>query len=175
MMLRGMGFSNSTPIYLASGKIYKEERYLEPLRQMFPLLQTKESLATADELALIQEFSSRLAALDYMVCLSSEVFVTTQGGNFPHFLMGHRRFLYNGHAKTIMPDKTKLAVLLQNTSISWDAFKDEMESMLAESDRKSIMVPRVKKSTRKGSVYLNPLPECRCLWESQHSSPSDVF
>lgn len=54
MMLRGMGFSNSTPIYLASGKIYKEERYLEPLRQMFPLLQTKESLATADELALIQ-------------------------------------------------------------------------------------------------------------------------
>ncbi|KAL0326229.1 UNVERIFIED_CONTAM: O-fucosyltransferase 11 [Sesamum radiatum] len=169
MMLRGMGFSNSTPIYLASGKIYKEERYLEPLRQMFPLLQSKESLATADELALIQGFSSRLAALDYMVCLSSEVFVTTQGGNFPHFLMGHRRFLYNGHAKTIMPDKTKLAVLLQNTSISWDTFKDEMESMLAESDRKSIMVPRVKKSTRKGSVYLNPLPECRCLWS--HSTP----
>ncbi|KAK4429687.1 O-fucosyltransferase 11 [Sesamum alatum] len=181
MMLRGMGFSDSTPIYLASGKIYKEERYLEPLRQMFPLLQTKESLATADELASIQGFSSRLAALDYMVCLSSEVFVTTQGGNFPHFLMGHRRFLYNGHAKTIMPDKTKLAVLLQNTSISWDSFKDEMESMLAESDRKSIMVPRVKKSTRKGSVYLNPLPECRCLWESQQqhssssSSPSDIF
>ncbi|KAL0351443.1 UNVERIFIED_CONTAM: O-fucosyltransferase 11 [Sesamum calycinum] len=109
----------------------------------------------------VEGFSSRLAALDYMVCLSSEVFVTTQGGNFPHFLMGHRRFLYNGHAKTIMPDKTKLAVLLQNTSISWDTFKDEMESMLAESDRKSIMVPRVKKSTRKGSVYLNPLPECR--------------
>ncbi|KAK6132337.1 hypothetical protein DH2020_033961 [Rehmannia glutinosa] len=27
MMLRGMGFSNDTPIYLASGKIYKEERF----------------------------------------------------------------------------------------------------------------------------------------------------
>lgn len=53
-MLRGMGFSNNTPIYLASGKIYKEERYLEPLRQMFPLLHTKESLATADELATFQ-------------------------------------------------------------------------------------------------------------------------
>ncbi|KAL9173274.1 hypothetical protein ABFS82_03G102700 [Erythranthe guttata] len=170
MMLRGMGFSNNTSIYLASGTIYHEERYLEPLRKMFPLLQTKESLATSDELASIQGFSSRLAALDYMVCLYSEVFVTTQGGNFPHFLMGHRRFLYNGHAKTIMPDKSKLVVLLQNESLSWDSFKDEMETMLAESDRKSIMVPRVKKSTRKGSIYLNPLPECRCLWESHNST-----
>ncbi|XP_073143812.1 O-fucosyltransferase 10 isoform X2 [Henckelia pumila] len=172
IMLRGMGFSNDTPIYLASGKIYSAERNLEPLRKMFPLLQTKESLATADELNAFQGFSSRLAALDYMVCLSSEVFVTTHGGNFPHFLMGHRRFLYNGHAKTIMPDKTKLVVILQNTNISWDSFKDHMELMLAESDRKSIMVPRVKKSTRKGSIYLNPLPECRCLWESQNSSTS---
>ncbi|KAK6114866.1 hypothetical protein DH2020_007135 [Rehmannia glutinosa] len=179
MMLRGMGFSNDTPIYLASGKIYKEERFLEPLRTMFPLLQTKESLATPDELAAIQGFSSRLAALDYTVCLFSEVFVTTQGGNFPHFLMGHRRFLYNGHAKTIMPDKSKLVVLFQNTSISslvyivsWLAVgihsRIEMESMLAESDRKSIMVPRVKKSTRKGSIYLNPLPECR--FESESAS-----
>ncbi|XP_051139927.1 O-fucosyltransferase 10-like [Andrographis paniculata] len=176
MMLRGMGFSNDTAIYLASGKIYKEERYLEPLQKMFPFLYTKESLATEDELAPIQGFSSRQAALDYMVCLYSEVFVTTQGGNFPHFLMGHRRFLYNGHAKTIIPDKTKLVVLLHDKNISWSSFKDEMESMLIESDRKSIMVPRVKKSTRKGSIYLNPLPECRCLWESQNStSPSDYY
>ncbi|KAK4493186.1 hypothetical protein RD792_017949 [Penstemon davidsonii] len=176
MMLRGMGFSNNTPIYLASAKIYKEEKNLKPLQQMFPLLHTKESLATADELAPLQGFSSRLAALDYMVCLLSEVFVTTQGGNFPHFLMGHRRFLYNGHAKTIMPDKSKLVVLLQNTSLSWDSFKDHMDSMLAESDRKSIMVPRVKKSTRKGSIFLNPLPECRCLWGSHNlSTPSNLF
>lgn len=53
-MLRGMGFSNNTPIYLASGTLYKEERYLEPLRKMFPLLETKWSLATADELAPIK-------------------------------------------------------------------------------------------------------------------------
>ncbi|KAL2467689.1 O-fucosyltransferase family protein [Forsythia ovata] len=170
MMLRGMGFANDTLIYLASGKIYMEERYLAPLREMFPLLQTKESLASADELAAFQGYSSRLAALDYMVCLSSEVFVTTQGGNFPHFLMGHRRFIYNGHAKTIKPDKSKLVVLLQNTSASWDTFKDQMELMLAESDRKGIMVPRVKKSTRKTSIYSNPFPECRCLWESLNAS-----
>ncbi|KAI8002896.1 O-fucosyltransferase 11 [Camellia lanceoleosa] len=104
MMLRGMGFANNTPIYLASGKFTRG-------------------------------YSPRLAALDYMVCLLSEVFVTTQGGNFPHFLMGHRRFLYDGHAKTVKPDKSQLAVLLQDTSISWKVFKDQMEAMLAASDR----------------------------------------
>lgn len=50
-MLRGMGFNNSTSIYLASGKIYHAEKYLAPLIKMFPNLYTKESLATTDELA----------------------------------------------------------------------------------------------------------------------------
>jgi len=50
-MLRGMGFDNNTSIYLASGKIYRAERYLTPLMKMFPYLYTKESLATSDELA----------------------------------------------------------------------------------------------------------------------------
>ncbi|XP_059433761.1 O-fucosyltransferase 10 [Corylus avellana] len=166
MMLRGMGFGNDTSIYLASGKIYQAERHLAPLLKMFPYLYTKESLATANELAPFKGYSSRLAALDYTVCLFSEVFVTTQGGNFPHFLMGHRRFLYGGHAKTIMPDKRKLVVLLQDMGLSWKAFEDEMEEMLNESDRKGVMVPRVKKFNRKTSVYTFPLPECRCIQKS---------
>ncbi|KAF8411809.1 hypothetical protein HHK36_004368 [Tetracentron sinense] len=137
MMLRGMGFDNNTTIYLASGKIYQAESNLAPLLKMFPLVQTKNSLASLDELAFFEGYSSRLAALDYTVCLFSEVFVTTQGGNFPHFLMGHRRFLYSGHAKTIKPDKRKLVILLQDTQISWKAFKEQMEAMLVESDRRS--------------------------------------
>ncbi|TQE08903.1 hypothetical protein C1H46_005517 [Malus baccata] len=163
MMLRGMGFDNSTLIYLASGKIYWAEKHLAPLLKMFPYLHTKKSLATPDELAPFEGYSSRLAALDYTVCLFSEIFVTTQGGNFPHFLMGHRRFLYNGHAKTIIPDKRKLVVLLQDMSMSWNDFKLEMEAILTESDRKGKIVPRVKKFTRKSSVYTYPLPECSCL------------
>ncbi|OIW04483.1 hypothetical protein TanjilG_24180 [Lupinus angustifolius] len=114
----------------------------------------------------LEGFSSQLAALDYTVCLNSEVFVTTQGGNFPHFLMGHRRFLYDGHAKTINPDKRKLVVLLDDVDISWRAFKEQMEDMLSESDRKGIMVPRVRKINRKTSIYMYPLPECRCLQQS---------
>ncbi|KAF5739677.1 hypothetical protein HS088_TW12G00886 [Tripterygium wilfordii] len=170
MVLRGMGLDNDTSIYLASGKIYQAERHLAPLRKMFPLLYTKESLSTPEELAPFEDYSSRLAALDYTVCLYSEVFVTTQGGNFPHFLMGHRRFLFDGHAKTINPDKRKLVVLLQDMDISWKAFKDQMEIVLAESDRKGMMVPRVRKFNRKTSVYTYPLPECRCIPQLRNSS-----
>ncbi|XP_054812975.1 O-fucosyltransferase 9-like isoform X2 [Prosopis cineraria] len=119
MMLRGMGFDNTTTVYVAAGKIYKEQKFMAPLKQMFPLLQTKDTLATPEELASFMGHSSRLAALDYTVCLHSEVFVTTQGGNFPHFLMGHRRYLFGGHAKTIKPDKRKLALLLDNSNIRY--------------------------------------------------------
>ncbi|KAH9691029.1 O-fucosyltransferase 11 [Citrus sinensis] len=137
------------------------ERHLASLLKMFPLVYTKESLATPDELAPFEGYSSRLAALDYTVCLFSEVFVTTHGGNFPHFLMGHRRFLFDGHSKTINPDKRKLVLLFQDMNISWVTFKDQMEIMLSENDRKGIMVPRVRKINRKTSIYTYPLPECR--------------
>ncbi|CAL9767783.1 unnamed protein product [Musa acuminata subsp. burmannicoides] len=165
MMLRGMGFSNDTPIYLASGKLYKEETHLAPLLQLFPLLQTKESLATSEELAPFQKYSSRMAALDYSVCLHSEVFVTTQGGNFPHFMMGHRRFLYGGHAKTVKPNKPKLAVLFQDTNISWKAFRGQLEVMLDESERKGMVL---RKSSQ--SVYSFPSPDCACLHDHQPNS-----
>ncbi|CAA7062341.1 unnamed protein product [Microthlaspi erraticum] len=169
MMLRGMGFDNKTSIYLASGRIYKPEKHLAPLREMFPRLYTKESLATPEELAPFEGYSSRMAALDYTVSLLSQVFVTTQGGNFPHFLMGHRRFLFGGHAKTVIPDKPKLVLLLQDMGLRWEDFKKEMRVMLGESDRKGVMVPRLRKINRKTSVYTYPLPECECIF---HLSPN---
>lgn len=50
-MLRGMGFDNTTSVYIAAGKIYKAEKYMAPLKQMFPRLQMKDTLATSEELA----------------------------------------------------------------------------------------------------------------------------
>ncbi|GAA0160137.1 hypothetical protein LIER_16760 [Lithospermum erythrorhizon] len=116
-MLRGMGFDKSTSIYLASGKIYNSQRNMQPLLEMFPRLQTKEMLASPEELEPFKNYSSRMAAVDYTVCLHSDVFVTTQGGNFPQMLLGHRRFLYGGHSRTIRPDKRKLALLFDNPRI----------------------------------------------------------
>nr|XP_043613563.1 protein ESMERALDA 1-like [Erigeron canadensis] len=157
LMLRGMGFDRNTSIYLASGQIYDPERYMAPLLEMFPLLQTKEMLASAEELAPFKNFSSRMAAIDYTVCLHSEVFVTTQGGNFPHFLLGHRRYLFNGHAKTIRPDKRKLALYFDNPSIGWRTFKRHMLGMRAHSDSKGIELKRPN-----DSVYSFPCPNCMC-------------
>ncbi|GAV84033.1 O-FucT domain-containing protein [Cephalotus follicularis] len=157
MMLRGMGFDNTTSVYMAAGKIYNAEKYLAPLRQMFPRLETKDTLATPEEVASFKGHSSRLAALDYTVCLHSEVFVTTQGGNFPHFLMGHRRYLYGGHAKTIKPDKRKLALLFDRPSISWEYFKRQMREMFRHNDVKG---SEVRKPS--GSLYTFPMPDCMC-------------
>ncbi|XP_031496906.1 protein ESMERALDA 1-like [Nymphaea colorata] len=157
LILRGMGFSNRTSIYVASGKIYESERTMAPLREMFPLLQTKETLASPEELAPFKKYSSRMAAVDYSVCLHSEVFVTTQGGNFPHFLMGHRRYLSDGHAKTIRPDKRKLALLLDNPNIGWKTFKKHMANMRSHSDSKGVQTRRPN-----DSIYNFPCPDCMC-------------
>ncbi|AQK86456.1 O-fucosyltransferase family protein [Zea mays] len=189
LMLRGMGFSNKTAIFLASGKIYKAEKNMASLLEMFPLLQTKETLASEEELApfkvgtagffcsvlpyvdrsemtqYCQNFSSRMAAVDYSICAQSEVFVTTQGGNFPHFLMGHRRYLYGGHSKTIKPDKRRLAVLLDNPRIGWKALKRHLLNMRAHSDAKGIEMKRPNES-----IYTFPCPDCMCrLNRTEHS------
>ncbi|CAN8289776.1 unnamed protein product, partial [Cochlearia groenlandica] len=155
MMLRGMGFNNSTLVYVAAGNIYKADKYMAPLRQMFPFLQNKDTLASPEELAPFKGHSSRLAALDYTVCLHSKVFVSTQGGNFPHFLIGHRRYLYNGHAETIKPDKRKLVQLLDKPSIRWDYFKKQMQDMLRHNDAKGVELRKPA-----ASLYTFPMPDC---------------
>ncbi|KAK2404681.1 O-fucosyltransferase family protein [Trifolium repens] len=82
--------------------------------------------------------SSRLAALDYTVCLHSEVLVTTQGGNFPHFLMGHRRYMYGGHAKTSKPDKrSKYLFKKMDNNIVDDVNVIESESKKCSSSSES--------------------------------------
>uniref|UniRef100_A0A0D9V7M8 O-fucosyltransferase family protein n=1 Tax=Leersia perrieri TaxID=77586 RepID=A0A0D9V7M8_9ORYZ len=157
LMLRGMGFSNNTAIYLASGRIYKAEKNMAPLLEMFPLLQTKETLASDEELAPFKNFSSRMAAIDYSVCVHSEVFVTTQGGNFPHFLLGHRRYLYGGHSKTIKPDKRRLAILFDSPRIGWKSLKRQLVNMRTHSDAKGIEMKRANES-----IYTFPCPDCMC-------------
>ncbi|CAK9225835.1 unnamed protein product [Sphagnum troendelagicum] len=140
IMLRGMGFRNTTPIYLAAGKIYNEEESMEPLHRMFPYLETKQTLLSPEEYAPFEGYSSRLAAIDYTVCLHSEVFVTSQGGNFPQIMMGHRRFLNKGHPKTINPDKRRLVKLLDNPQITFRKVDLETSDDVRSLKRKSMSV-----------------------------------
>jgi len=66
-MLRGMGFSNKTAIFLASGKIYRAEKNMASLLEMFPLLQTKETLASEEELAPFKVGTAGLATF-FLFC-----------------------------------------------------------------------------------------------------------
>lgn len=89
LMLRALGFKNDTFLYVASGEVYGGEETLRPLRQLFPNFYTKELLA-AEELEPFIPFSSRLAAIDYIVCEDSDVFVTNNNGNMAKILAGRR-------------------------------------------------------------------------------------
>lgn len=88
-MLRALGFKNDTFLYVASGEVYGGEETLRPLRELFPNFYTKELLA-AEELEPFIPFSSRLAAIDYIVCEDSDVFVTNNNGNMAKILAGRR-------------------------------------------------------------------------------------
>ncbi|KAL1532749.1 protein PECTIC ARABINOGALACTAN SYNTHESIS-RELATED-like [Salvia divinorum] len=84
--------------------VYGGQNRMAPLRNMFPNLVTKEELATKLELDGFRKHVTSLAALDFLVCLKSDVFVMTHGGNFAKLIIGNRRYLGH-HLKSIKPDK----------------------------------------------------------------------
>lgn len=88
-MLRAIGFGNDSYLYVASGEVYGGEETLKPLKDLFPNFYTKEILAKED-LKPFLPFSSRLAAIDYIVCDESDVFVTNNNGNMAKNLAGRR-------------------------------------------------------------------------------------
>jgi GDP-fucose protein O-fucosyltransferase len=93
-MLKALGFQNDTYLYVASGEIYGGGKTLQPLKDLFPNYYTKEMLADPGDLEPFLPFSSRLAALDFIVCDESDVFVTNNNGNMAKILTG-RRFVYS--------------------------------------------------------------------------------
>ncbi|KAF5477524.1 hypothetical protein F2P56_004157 [Juglans regia] len=126
LMLRALGFANDTYLYVASGEIYGGEETLRPLRELFPNFYTKEMLA-GEELKPFLPFSSRLAAIDYIVCDKSDVFVTNNNGNMAKVLAGRRRYM--GHKRTIRPNAKKLSALfMARQKMDWDTFARKVKS-----------------------------------------------
>lgn len=127
LMLRALGFNNDTYVYVASGEIYGGEQTLQPLRQLFPHFYTKEMLAAPQDLQPFLPFSSRLAAIDYIVCDESDVFVTNNNGNMARILAGRRRYM--GHKRTIRPNAKKLSALFsQREKMGWTSFSSKVKS-----------------------------------------------
>ncbi|KAL6522497.1 O-fucosyltransferase 6 [Orobanche minor] len=121
LMLRALGFGNDVHIYVASGQVYGGEETLAPLQALFPNLHTKESISSKEELAQFSSYSSRMAALDFIVCDESDVFVANNNGNMAKILAGKRR--YFGHKRTIRPNARKIyRVFHDRHNITWDEF-----------------------------------------------------
>ncbi|QCD91550.1 O-fucosyltransferase 29-like [Vigna unguiculata] len=127
LMLRALGFSNDTYLYVASGEIYGGDETMQPLKDLFPNIYTKEMLADEEELKPFLPFSSRLAAIDYIVCDESDVFVTNNNGNMAKIIAGRRRYM--GHKRTIRPNAKKLSTLFEaRHKMDWDTFARRVKS-----------------------------------------------
>ncbi|CAA0807604.1 O-fucosyltransferase family protein [Striga hermonthica] len=126
LLLRALEFDNNTYLYVASGEIYGGEETLRPLKELFPNFYTKETLAS-EELKSLLPYSSRLAAVDYIVCDESDVFVTNNNGNMAKILSGRRRYM--GHKRTIRPNAKRLSALFAaRHKMEWSTFSRKVKS-----------------------------------------------
>ncbi|CAM8934654.1 unnamed protein product [Rhodiola kirilowii] len=126
LMLRALGFDNDTYVYVASGEIYGGDDTLRPLKELFPNFYTKEMLITK-ELKPLLPYSSRLAAIDFIVCDASDVFVTNNNGNMAKILAGRRRYM--GHKRTIRPNAKRLSPLfMARNKMDWNTFAKKVIS-----------------------------------------------
>eukprot|EP00850_Spirogloea_muscicola_P013615 SM000093S24426 [mRNA] locus=s93:231648:239211:- [translate_table: standard] len=161
LLLAALGFPNSTRLYLASHKVFGGEARMAPLRRLFPFMQDKWSLATAEELRPFERHSSLLAALDYYVCLRSNALVSASAGNMHNVLAGERA--YRGGRKTIQPNTPLLARLLSNSSMQWPEFRKKIQG--GHKNR----LGQIRRRKPGQSIYAYPAPDCLCEQTAEDS------
>ncbi|CAH9077756.1 unnamed protein product [Cuscuta epithymum] len=155
VLLRAMGYPKETQIYVASGQVYGGQNRMAPLRNMFPNLVTKEELARKEELDEFRKHVTSLAALDFLVCLKSDVFVMTHGGNFAKLIIGYRRYM--GHRqKSIKPDKGLMSKSLGDPYMGWASFKDDV--VITHQTRTGLP----EETFPNYDIWENPLTPCMC-------------
>ncbi|KMZ58746.1 Peptide-O-fucosyltransferase [Zostera marina] len=159
LVLRSMGFDNSTRIYLAAGELFGGERFMKPFRALFPHLLNHNTVGGLEEL---EEKTRGLigSAVDYMVCLMSDIFMPTYDGpsNFANNLMGHR--LYYGFHTTIQPDRKALApIFMANEKGRFNVagFESRVRRVMFN-DKLGGPYKRLYPE----SFYTNSWPECFC-------------
>uniref|UniRef100_A0A0A9HC67 O-fucosyltransferase family protein n=1 Tax=Arundo donax TaxID=35708 RepID=A0A0A9HC67_ARUDO len=158
LVLSALGYDRRTFIYVAGSQIYGGAPRLRPLTRLYPNLVTKEDILTAGELAPFKNFSSRLAALDFIACASADVFaVTDSGSQLSSLVSGYRIYHGRGRAPTLHPNRKRYAqILAEEGSIAWDGFRRRVTQMVEE-------YKRVSPRPRGRSVYRQPrTPGCMC-------------
>ncbi|KAI3467204.1 hypothetical protein Pfo_023867 [Paulownia fortunei] len=121
--LKALGVDRKTQIYIAAGDIYGGEKRLATLRAAYPNMVKKETLLPSSDLLPFKNYSSQMAALDYIVSLESDIFFPTYGGNMARVVEGHRRYL--GFKQTIQPDQKALVDLIDKyrRNLNWQEFE----------------------------------------------------
>ncbi|KAB5534129.1 hypothetical protein DKX38_017215 [Salix brachista] len=158
LVLAGLGFKRGTYIYLASSRIYGGKSRMLSFTSLYPNLVTKETLLTPSELAPFRNFSSQLAALDFIACATADVFAMTDSGSqLSSLVSGFRTYYGGGHAPTLRPNKKRLAAILsENSTIGWNSFEDRVRNMIEEGQ--SVFIRGYGRS-----IYRQPRsPECMC-------------
>lgn len=70
-------------------QVYGGEARISALRNLFPRMEGKNSLASSEERALIKGKASLLAAVDYYVSMQSDVFISASPGNMHNALVSY--------------------------------------------------------------------------------------
>ncbi|KAK8955239.1 hypothetical protein KSP40_PGU013214 [Platanthera guangdongensis] len=158
LMLSALGFERRTYIYLAGSDIYGGRSRLLPFTRLYPHLVTKEDLLTPSELAPFRNFSSQLAALDFIACAAADIFAMTDSGSqLSSLVTGFRTYHGRGRAPTLRPNKKQFAdILSENGTLGWIKFEEKVRKMIGENQR-----VQVRRQGR--SIYRQPRsPECMC-------------
>ncbi|CDP11502.1 unnamed protein product [Coffea canephora] len=153
LLLAALGFNNSTTLYLASHKVYGGEARISTLKKLFPYMEDKKSLSSAEERAKVDGKSSLLAAVDYYVGMQSDIFVSASPGNMHNALVGHRTY---NNLKTIRPNMVLLGKLFLNKTLEWSDFQQAVKN--GHKNRQGQL--RLRKE--KQSIYTYPIPDCMC-------------
>lgn len=158
LLLAALGFKRKTHIFVAGSQIYGGQSRLAALTSLYPKLVTKEKLLSSTELEPFMNFSSQLAALDFIGSTAADAFAMTDSGSqFSSLVSGFRIYYGGGKMPTIRPNKRRLAsIFLKNNTIEWRVFEQRV--------RKAIRQTKHVQTRPKGrSVYRYPrCKECMC-------------
>lgn len=184
IFLTALGYPSKTPIYIAAGEIYGGESHMAELRSRYPLLMSKETLASIEELEPFFNHASQMAALDYIVSIESDVFIPSYSGNMARAVEGHRRFL--GRGRSISPDRKALVRLFDKLDQGTMTEGKKLSNRIIDLHIRRLGSPRKRKGPISGTkgmdrfrseetFYANPLPDCLCRTEPPSRNISDII
>ncbi|XP_078443937.1 O-fucosyltransferase 15-like isoform X2 [Wolffia australiana] len=158
LMLVALGFNRKTSLYVAGANVYGGRSRMAALSSLFPNLVTKESLLSPFEIQPFLNFSSQLAALDFIACAAADSFAMTDSGSqFSSLVSGYRMYYGSGVLPTIRPNKRRLAAVFSRASnIEWRLFERSTKKAMKQMKR-TVERPLAR------SIYRHPrCVECMC-------------